>query len=153
VTVKRIFPALAVFLLAAVASAQVAPRPYNPSSPDDPARSYDEAIAIRYIKTVQNAQAEYKKRNGRYAGSLSALVNHGSFTRRMARPDRPNYTVTFRGGASAYSVQMIPKTFDTARRSFYSDQTGVLRVADDEPATAESPALKADRETAASDQQ
>jgi hypothetical protein len=135
---------VAVLLLTAVAAAQVAPRPYHPRYEGDPARSMSEAVALGYIKTVQSAQSDYRKRNGRYAGSLAALVNYGSFTRRMARADRRDYTVAFRGGAGGYSVQLIPKVFEATRRSFYSDQGGTMRVAEDSPATADSPILKPD---------
>lgn len=135
---------LVLLLFPAFACAQVVPRPYTPRYEGDPARSMSEAVALGYIKTVQNAQSDHKKRRGRYAGSLAALVNYGSFTRRMSRPDRRDYTVTFRGGAGGYSVQMIPKVFESTRRSFYSDQGGTVRVAEDQPATAESPILKPD---------
>lgn len=143
---------VAMLLLAVVAAAaQVPQRPYQPRYDGDPARSMSEAVALGYIKTVQNAQSDYRKRRGRYAASLAALVNYGSFTRRMARADRRDYTVTFRGGAGGYSVQLIPKVFESTRRSFYSDQGGVVRVAEDAPATAESPILKADSEAAAAE--
>ena len=141
---KNIASVIALLLLAAVVSAQMSQRPYQPRHEGDPARSTSEAVALGYIKTVQNAQSDYKKRRGRYAGSLAALVNYGSFTRRMARTDRRDYTVTFRGGAGGYSVQLIPKVFESTRRSFYSDQGGTVRVAEDAPATADSPVLKPD---------
>lgn len=135
-------------LVGVVAVAAQAPRPsYLDAFPA--ARSRSEAVALGYINTVQNAQADYRKRRGRYAGSLSALINYGSFTRRMARTDRRDYTVTFRGGSGGYSVQMIPKVFEPTRRSFYSDQGGVVRVAEDAPADADSPVLKPDSESSA----
>ena len=48
------------------------------------------------MRTVLRAQKEYKKKNDHYATSLMALGHTGSFTRRMANPDRGDYTVGFK---------------------------------------------------------
>ena len=126
-----------------VASGQIAPAPYTPKSPDDHARSQAEFNSIAYIKTVFYNEREYKKKMNRYAASLMALTGGGrSFTKRMARPDRGDYVVSYRGGKDTFSVTLTPKQFDPTRRSFYMDSSGTLRVQEGAPATAESEALK-----------
>jgi hypothetical protein len=107
-----------------------------------PARSQDETVSVGYMRTVVNAQKNYKKKYGEYATSLAALVHSGSFTKRMAATDRGAYTVRFHGKPDAYSLNLTPKQFAPDRRAFYVDETGKLRVEENKPATAESPLLK-----------
>ncbi len=127
-------------LLAAMSAAQTA---YQPKYPGDPARSESEAAAIAYAKTVLNAERQYEKKYHHYAPTLLALAGGArSFTKRMARADRGDYTVHYRGGEDKFSLQLIPKQFDAEHRAVYVDQTGTIRAEEDNPATAESPLLK-----------
>lgn len=107
-----------------------------------PARSPDETVTLGYMRTVVNAQKNYKKKHGEYATSLAALVHSGSFTKRMATTDRGAYTVHLRGKPEAYSLTLTPKQFAPERRAFYVDETGKIRVEENKPASAESPLLK-----------
>ncbi len=133
-------PLLLLILIAGLsASAQTT---YTPKFPGDPAHSNAEAAALGYMRTVNGAQREYKKKHSDYATSLAALVHSGSFTRRMVSTDRGDYTVHFHGKKDGYSLQMVPKQFDSEHRSFYTDESGKIRSEDDKPATAESPVLK-----------
>ena len=129
-----------VLLAIAVVSVAVVAQTGAPATA--PARSQDESVSLGYMHTVVNAQKNYKKKYGQYATSLEALVHSGSFTRRMANTDRGAYTVQFHGKAEAYWLVLIPKQFDPDHRAFYVDETGKIRVAEDQPASAESPALK-----------
>lgn len=106
------------------------------------ARSQDETVSLGYMHTVAYSQRQYKKKYGQYATTLAELVHSGSFTKRMASTDRGAYTVQFHGKPDAYSLTMVPKQFDAEHRSFYSDETGKIRVEEDKPATVESPLLK-----------
>ena len=116
---------------------------YKQKFPGDPAHSEPEAAALGYMRTLLNAQREYKKKFGHYASSLYALAGGArSFTKRMTRTDRGDYTVSYHGGSSAFSVALTPKTFDAAHRAFFMDDHGTLHVEDDKPATADSPILR-----------
>jgi hypothetical protein len=99
------------------------------------------------MRTVVDAQRQYKKKRTKYATSLPALVGSGSFTKRMLRPDRGDYTATFlaTGKGQKYSLQMIPKQFDPTRRAFFVNESGIIRAEEAQPATAQSPVLKPDR--------
>jgi hypothetical protein len=123
------------------------PTEYRPRFPGDPARSQAEALALGYMRTVVDAQRQYRKKNNKYATSLAALVGSGSFTKRMLRTDRGDYTATFlaTGKGQKFVLQMIPKQFDTTRRAFFVNETGIIRADEAQPATAESPVLRADR--------
>ena len=131
---------LAFLVLAQAALGQTA---YKPRFKGDPARSNPEASALGYMRTVIDAQKVFKKRHTKYATSLPALINTGSFTRRMAKTDRGDYTVAFKApSAQHYSIQLTPKVFDAEHRAFYVEDNGVIRVESDKPATADSPVLR-----------
>jgi hypothetical protein len=129
--------------LAVLVAAQAPPIPYKQKFPGDPARSEAEASALGYMRTVVSAQREYRKKFGRYAGSLYALAGGArSFTKRMARTDRGDYTVSFGGGSGGFALRLTPKQFDSAHRAFYTDASSVIRYEDEKPAGADSPVLK-----------
>ena len=141
--------------MASLAAAQEAPPPpasqaptgptavYKPKFPGDPAHSEPEAAALGYMRTLLNAQRDYKKKFGHYAPSLYALAGGArSFTKRMARADRGDYTVGFRGGSEHFSVALTPKQYDAAHRAFFLDDRGTFHVEEDKPATGDSPVLR-----------
>jgi len=138
---KKKNAAAAVLLLGCAMAAQEA---YQPKFRGDPAHSNDEAVALGYMRTVLMAEHIYKKQQGKYASSLAALVNKGSFTRRMTKTDRGAYAVSYRSSSndSSFSLGLTPKQFDENHRAFYTDATGVIRAEPVKPATAASPPLK-----------
>jgi hypothetical protein len=131
----------AVLLMGTLAVGQSA---YTPKYKGDPARSSSEAVAIAYMKTALNAQRQYKKKKGKYAASLAALVGHGSFTKRMVATDRGDYKVGFRGKADGFSLTMTPVLMDAEHRAFYVDQRGSIRYEESQAASATSPLVKQD---------
>ena len=142
--VKRAVRAvLSILLLGAMASAQAA---YQPKFKGDPAHSDSEAAALGYMRTFLRAQKIYKKKNDHYATSLMDLTKTGSFTRRMANPDRGDYTVKFKSHKEkdTFEITMVPKQEDPDHRSFFSDDQGKIRADDQKEADANSPVLKAD---------
>ena len=130
---------LAFLVLAQAVLGQTA---YKPRFKGDPARSGPEASALGYMRTVIDAQKVFKKRHTKYATTLPALINTGSFTRRMAKTDRGDYTVAFKGSPQHYSIELTPKVFDPEHRAFYVEENGVIKVETDKPATADSPVLR-----------
>ena len=128
--------------LAILASAQAPTIPYRQKFPGDPAHSEAEASALGYMRTVLYAQRMYRQKHNHYAGSLYTLVGSGSFTKRMMKTDRGDYTVSFGGGKGGFSLTLTPKQFDSAHRAFYTDASGVIRSEDERPATADSPVLQ-----------
>ncbi len=135
----------AVLLVALMASAQAT---YQPKFKGDPARSDSEAAALGYMRTFLRAERIYKRKNQHYATTLMELTKTGSFTRRMANPDRGDYTVKFRDhkDKDEFEITMVPKQEDSTHRSFFSDQEGKIRVAEQGEADESSPVLKADSE-------
>lgn len=129
-----------------IAVAAVAQTTYQPRYKGDPARSDSEFLAVAYMKTFLRAQHLYKKRSGHFAGSLMELTKTGSFTRRMANPDRGDYTVKFHAqkDKDTFEITMLPKQQDAQHRSFFSDQEGRIRADEQKEADESSPILKAD---------
>lgn len=78
-----------------------------------------ELAAEARIRTIHAAESEYKDEHGRYAGSL----------RELRLPDAiEGYGFALSATPSGYSIQAGPKRyFDTGRRTFFSDQTTVIR--------------------------
>lgn len=140
--VRLLKQAAVLLVLAAVAFAQ----DYTPKFPGDPARSNSEAAALGYMRVVVNAQRQYHRKHDAYATSLAALVNQGSFTKRMVSPNRGDYTSRFKSDGKNFSLWMTPTaTPDSTHRAFFVDDRGTIRAEEDKPATAESPSVKADK--------
>ena len=133
--------AAAVLALSLLTAAQTT---YTPQFKGDPAHSTAEAAALGYVRTVIYAQRVYYKKHAAYATSLAELVGSSSFTRRMTHTDRGDYTVHFTSTGKNFSLSLVPKHFGPAHRAFFADDTGTIRVENDQPATASSPKLKAD---------
>ena len=117
---------------------------YQPKFPGDPAHSDSEAAALAYLRTLSRAETEFYKKHKSYTTSLRELAGHGSFTRRMAVPNRGDYTVRFHSNGKAYSVEMVPQQIDAEHRAFFVDESEVIRGEEDKVATAESPKLPKD---------
>jgi hypothetical protein len=125
---------------AAASSAQQAA--YQPKFPGDPARSEAEARALGYMRTVLRAQKEYKKKNDKFAPSLLALVHTGSFTRRMADPNRVDYTVGFKPNKDGFDLTMTPKELSADHRSFWADERSEIHADEAKAADEKSPKIK-----------
>jgi type II secretory pathway pseudopilin PulG len=132
---------VSVILVAIMAAGQTV---YQPKFRGDPARSDSEAAALGYLRTFLRAQRIYKRKNNHYATSLMDLTKTGSFTRRMASPDRGDYTVKFHPhkDKDTFEISMLPKQQDAQHRSFFSDDQGKIRADETKEADENSEVLK-----------
>ncbi len=113
-----------------------------------------ETAAIRQIQTLHTAQAQYYSQFGRYATKLEELGpptsgqegpgGAGLISEDLAKGRKSGYVFTMQGGPGGYTINANPETYNgTGRRTFYSDQTMVIRENwGAEPATANSPEIK-----------
>jgi len=115
---------------------------YQPKFPGDPARSEPEARALGYMRTVLRAQKEYKKKNDHFAPTLLALVHTGSFTRRMADPNRGDYTVGFKSNKDGFDLTLTPKELSADHRSFFADEHNDIHADEEKAADERSPKIK-----------
>jgi hypothetical protein len=122
-------------------NAQNAPT-YQPKSPNIPARSDSEDLAIRYMLVVIRAQRQFNKQYHHFATTLAELVHSGSFTKRMVNPDRGDYTAGFKGKKDGYILTMTPKNLDAQHRSFYAEDDGKIHADETKAADGDSPLMK-----------
>ncbi|MGA3209804.1 MAG: hypothetical protein ABSD20_00775 [Terriglobales bacterium] len=115
---------------------------YQPKSDHDKARSEAEFTALAYMRTVAYAEKSYYRRHSKYAPSLQDLVGTGSFTRRMANPQRGDYAVHYHAKAEGFGLTLTPSQPDASHRSFFVDETGEFRTEEAGPATDSSPRLE-----------
>ena len=148
---KQLFTVIAVLTLTTCTlsgqDATPAPAPtqapaYQPKSPNIPARSDSEDLALRYMLVVIRAQRQFNKQYGHFATSLPELVHSGSFTKRMVNTDRGDYSATFKGKKDGYVLTMTPKNMDAQHRSFYAEEDGKIHADESKPADATSPVVK-----------
>jgi prepilin-type N-terminal cleavage/methylation domain-containing protein len=121
----------------------------------DKARMHtQEMAAIRQIGTVHTAQTQYYSQFGKFAQNLGELgpptsgqegpAAAGLIPTDLALGTKSGYRFTITGTPTGYQVNANPVTYNgTGRRSFYSDQTLVIRENwGAEPATGQSPEIK-----------
>jgi type IV pilus assembly protein PilA len=114
-----------------------------------------EMAAIQQIRTLHQSLIQYYGQFGRYANSLAELGPPASgspgpqasdlIPKSLADGRGTGYLFTLTGTPSGYTINANPEQFGSSgRRTFYSDQSGVVRQNwGQEPATANSPELAA----------
>ena len=99
-----------------------------------------EMAAIAEIGTIQKAQVQYYSQFGQYATTLSQLgpptssgaaegpQAAGLIPASLANGSGSGFNFTLTQSPTGYALTAIPKAFgSTGRRTFYSDQTGIIR--------------------------
>ena len=99
-----------------------------------------EMAAIAQIGTIQKAQVQYYSQFGQYASSLTQLgppTSSGAaegpqaaalIPASLANGSSNGYNFAIAQTPTGYAVTALPKAFNsTGRRTFYSDQTGIIR--------------------------
>jgi type IV pilus assembly protein PilA len=116
--------------------------------------SAHETAAIQAIQTIHAVETQYYSQFGRYAVSLAELGPPASGAASPAAADliskdltegkKSGYVFTVAATPTGYSISAVPETFNSSgRRTFYSDQTLVVRNNwSQEPANVSSPELK-----------
>ena len=100
---------------ASAESSTAAPE-YTPRFRGDPAHSNAEAGALGYLRTVLMAQKLYKRKHEAFATSLPGLVHTGSFTQRMTKTDRGDYSVSFHAEPKGTGFSLSPRGFAFTKR-------------------------------------
>lgn len=99
-----------------------------------------EMAAIAQIGTIQKAEVQYYSQFGQYATALTQLgpptssgaaegpQASGLIPASLANGSGSGYNYTVTQTPTGYAVVAVPKTFNsTGRRTFYSDQSGIIR--------------------------
>ena len=116
--------------------------------------SAHETAAIQAIQTIHAVETQYYSQFGRYAVSLAELGPPASgnagpaaadlISRDLTEGKKSGYIFTVAATPLGYSISAVPEAFNSSgRRTFYSDQTLVVRNNwSQEPANVSSPELK-----------
>ena len=107
------------FILASVAGAA--------SASKEPPPEMNEAIAIGLLRTIVSAEATYQatEGNGSY-GSLDKLIEQKLVSKEMF--DKYGYSIVVTASGDQFEATATPLEYGkTGRRSFFVDQTGVIR--------------------------
>jgi type IV pilus assembly protein PilA len=116
--------------------------------------SAHETAAIQAIQTIHAVETQYYSQFGRYAVSLAELGPPASGAASPAAADliskdltegkKSGYVFTVAATPTGYAISAVPEAFNSSgRRTFYSDQTLVVRNNwSQEPANVSSPELK-----------
>lgn len=114
----------------------------------------NELAAIRMIGTIHTTQAQYQSQFGKYAVTLQELGPPPSgqpgpaaadlIPGELAAGKKSGFVFQMQGTPGGYTLTVVPETYNSSgRRSFFSDQTMVIRENwGPEPATASSKELK-----------
>lgn len=112
-----------------------------------------ETAAVQQIKSIHTCQVQYYSQFNRYATTLAELGPPASgqagpsaadlLPGDLAQGRKSGFKFTMQGGPQGYAISVVPEVFgNTGRRTFYSDQTQVIRQNwSAEPATAQSPEI------------
>jgi type IV pilus assembly protein PilA len=115
-----------------------------------------EMAAVEEVQTINKMEIQYYSQFGTYATSLAQLgpptaagaaegpQAAGLIPGKLASGSSGGYNFTVTATPTGYAISAVPKTFgSTGRRTFYSDQSAVMRENwTQDPATANSAELK-----------
>jgi type IV pilus assembly protein PilA len=116
--------------------------------------SAHETAAIQAIQTIHAVETQYYSQFGRYATSLAELGPPASgaagpaaadlISRDLTEGKKSGYVFTVAATPTGYAISAVPEAFNSSgRRTFYSDQTLVVRNNwSQEPANVSSAELK-----------
>ncbi len=110
----------------------------------------NELSALRMVGTIHTTQAQYQSQFGKYAVTLEELGPPPSgqpgppaadlIPGDLAKGKKSGFVFQMQGTPGGYTLTVVPETYNSSgRRSFYSDQSMVIRENwGPEPATASS---------------
>ena len=88
----------------------------------------NEASAISSLRTMTTVNEQYRTRFGQYATALTDLSGSGYIDSVLGAATKSGYTFTYNGATNTWNTTANPVTVNTTGdRSFYTDQTGVIR--------------------------
>ncbi len=91
-------------------------------------KSGNEMSAITSLRTLMTVNVQYRSRFSEYGADLADLQTTGYIDSVLGAGTKSGYTFTYEGATDTWSVAAAPVTMTTTGdRSFFVDQTGVIR--------------------------
>jgi hypothetical protein len=111
----------------------------GPTTVQIPTKRADDTAAVRVLTEVNTAQADYLRRNRRYALTFDELVESHLLSADPAK-SAGGYEINLHPAADAESYTLVaaPISPSGSSRFFFSDKTGVIRAEQGKEATASS---------------
>lgn len=112
-----------------------------------------ETAAVKTMQAIHTAMVQYQAQYNKFAASLTELGPPASgapgpsaadlISKTLSEGKYQGYVYTVQANATGYAITAVPEVFNsTGRRTFYSDQTLVIRQNwGQEPATVNSPEM------------
>lgn len=95
-----------------------------------PRRAANEASAITTVRTILTAERVYSETRGHGSfGSLDELREAGVIDEVIASGSKSGYSFAVEATGESFSVVATPQSEQAGTRSFFADQTGVIRFA------------------------
>jgi prepilin-type N-terminal cleavage/methylation domain-containing protein len=92
-------------------------------------KSGNEASSISSLRTLSSVSEQYRTRFSSYAGSLANLSAVDFIDSVLGSGTKSGYNFTFAGGVNTWNVTAVPATAGaTGDSSFFTDESGVIRV-------------------------
>ena len=111
----------------------------GPTTVQIPTVKADDTAAIKTLKAVNDAQADYLKRNRRYALTFDELVESHILNEDPSK-SAAGYELSLHPSADAesYTLAATPVSPSASVRYFFTDKTGVIRAEQGKEATSSS---------------
>ena len=139
-TMKPIF---ILFMIAGLVSCSEAPKT-NTAAGAQPtmSQSADDAGAIKSLKEINSAQADYQHRTRRFALSFDELVQAHVLNQDPSK-SVTGYEISLHPSpdAESYSLTATPTVSGANAKYFFSDKSGVIRAEQGKDANAASPPI------------
>src|SRR5512136_874034 len=95
-----------------------------------PRRAANEASAIITVRTILTAERVYSETRGHGSfGSLDELHEANVIDEVIASGSKSGYTFALEASGESFSIVATPESEQSGTRSFFADQTGVIRFA------------------------
>ncbi len=139
---KLLIVVLTFILLGACGGAPTSAPSANAEKAAAPAKAPDENAALAALKDIHQAQADYFRRNRRYALTLEELTDE-RFLKKEPTINDTGYDIRLRPAADAasYTVLATPASGAPEVRRFFTNQTGEIRAEQGKDANAQSPLI------------
>ncbi len=90
----------------------------------------NEASAISSMRTLTTVNEQYRTRFSRYSASMANLSGSGYIDSVLGNGTKSGFSFTYSGAVNTWAVSGVPTSVGTTGdRSFFVNQTGVIRGA------------------------
>ena len=130
------------FMIFGFVSCSETPKTNTPAPQATMSQPADDAGAVKALKEINSAQADYQHRTRRFALSFDELIQAHLLNQDPSK-SVSGYEINLHPSpdAESYSLTATPMSSGSAAKYFFSDKSGVIRVEQGKDAGAASPPI------------